>query len=155
MAWSWKFSVQGVPTIKMRLKARTIVTKIKLRSKILKVNRHSVSDLRWKRLFIRAQTNLCQQLPPAYKEKFADFHKLIEIKIVENSIGPDIINMDEVPLMFDLLLTRTVVICNSENNWPWENAFTCVLSCTASKKLLPMVIFKWMTMPKRKIPKRC
>ena len=63
--------------------------------------------MRRKNLFIRARTTLCQ-LPADYQEKVENFHKFVETKIQGNSIGPDDINMDEVPLTFDLPLTRTV-----------------------------------------------
>lgn len=57
--------------------------------------------------------------------------------------------MDEVPLTFDLPLTWTVNKKGHE-----RTHFTCVLSCAASElKLPPMVIFKWLTMPKEKFPK--
>ncbi|TWW74173.1 hypothetical protein D4764_14G0001740 [Takifugu flavidus] len=46
---------------------------------------------------------------PDYQEKIKNFHKFVETKIQEHSIGPDdIINMDEAPLTFALPLTRTV-----------------------------------------------
>ena len=52
---------------------------------------------------------MCQQLPPDFKEKITNFSEFTQRKIAENSIGPDdIINMDEVPLTFDLPLNRTV-----------------------------------------------
>lgn len=113
-----------------------------------------------KNLSIRARTTLCQQLPPDYQEKVENFHKFVEKKIQENSIGPDdIINMDEVPLTFDLPLTRTVnktgassVLLKTTGHE--RTHFTCVLACTASgQKLPPMVIFKRITMPKEQLPK--
>lgn len=56
-----------------------------------------------------AHGQLCQQLPPNYKEKVTNFRKFTQTKIAEDSIGPDdIINTDEVPSTFDLPLTRTV-----------------------------------------------
>ena len=65
--------------------------------------------MRRKGLSIRVRTNLCQQLPPDYEENVSNFRKFTDAKIEEHSIGPhDIINMDEVPLTFDLPLTRTV-----------------------------------------------
>ncbi|GAA6100834.1 uncharacterized protein LOC120489360 isoform X1 [Tachysurus ichikawai] len=65
--------------------------------------------IRRKGLSIRVRTSLCQQLPPEYEEKVSNLCKFIDAKIEEHSIGPhDIINMDEVPLTFDLPLTRTV-----------------------------------------------
>ena len=66
--------------------------------------------MRRKGLSIRARTTVCQQLPPDYKEKITNFGEFTQRKIEEYSIGPDqIINMDEVPLTFDLPLTRTVI----------------------------------------------
>ena len=48
-------------------------------------------------------------VPPDYKEKVTNFRKFTQSRIAEDSIGPDdIITMDEVPLTFDLPLTRTV-----------------------------------------------
>ncbi len=103
---------------------------------------------------------LCQQLPPDYEEKVTNFLKFTQTKIAENSIGPDdIINIDEVPLTFDLPLTRTVnkkgeSSVTLKTTGHERTHFTCVLSCTASgQKLPPMVIFKRMTMPKEKLPK--
>lgn len=98
----------GVSTVQIRLKAKAIATEMK------------IEDFRggpsWyfrfmkrKGLSVRARTTLCQQLPPDYEEKLANFHTFTQTKIAENSIGPDDkINMDEVPLTFDLPLTRTV-----------------------------------------------
>ena len=109
---------------------------------------------------VRTQTTLCQQLPPDHEEKVAIFHKYIQTKIAENSIGPDdIINMDEVPLTFDLPLTRTVnkkgeASVTLKTTGHERTHFTCVLGCTASGlKLPPMVIFKRITMPKENLPK--
>ena len=52
---------------------------------------------------------VCQQVPPDYQEKITNFGEFTKRKRVEYSIGPDqIINMDEVPLTFDLPLTKTV-----------------------------------------------
>lgn len=46
--------------------------------------------------------------PHDYEEQVANFHRFVQTKTAENSIGPDnIINMDEVRLTFDLPLTRT------------------------------------------------
>ena len=66
--------------------------------------------------------------------------------------------MDEVPLTFDLPLTRTVnkkgeSSITLRTTGHERTNFTCVLGCTASGlKLPPMVIFKRITMPKEKIP---
>lgn len=84
---------------------------------------------------------VCKQLPPDYY-------------IPSESI----INMDEVPLTFDLPLTRTVnkqgeSTITVRTTGHERTNFTCVLGCTASGfKLSPMVIFKRMTMPREEIP---
>lgn len=116
--------------------------------------------MRSKNLSIRARTTLCQQLPPDYQEKVENFHKFVETKIQENSIGPDnIINMDDAPLMFDLPLTKTVNKTDASSvslktighN---KTYFTCILACTASgQKPPPMVIFKLITIPKEQFLK--
>lgn len=67
--------------------------------------------------------------------------------------------MDEVPLTFDLPLTRTVnrkgeSSVTLKTTGHEKTHFTCVLSCTASgEKLPPMVIFKRTTVPKEKFPR--
>lgn len=116
--------------------------------------------MRRKGLSIRARMTLCRQLPPDYEEKVTNFHKFTQTKISENSIEPDdIINMDEVPLTFDLPLVRTVnkkgdssvtlkTTCHERTH------FTCALSFTISRqKLPPMLIFKRRSVPKENLPK--
>ncbi|KAF4795049.1 hypothetical protein TURU_096745 [Turdus rufiventris] len=50
-----------------------------------------------------------QQLPADYEEKLASFRSYCKSRISEKNIQPDhIINMDEVPLTFDMPLNRTV-----------------------------------------------
>lgn len=62
--------------------------------------------MKQKGLSIKAWMAVCQQLPPDYKEKITNFREFTQRQIAEYSIGPDeIINMDEVPLTFDLPLT--------------------------------------------------
>ena len=136
--------------MQIRLKAKTIATAMKF------------EDFRggpsWclrfmirKGLSLRVWTSLCQPFPPDYEEKVSNFRKFTDAKIGEHSIGPhDVINMNEVPLTFDLPLTRTVNR-KGESAVTLKTHFTCVLSCTASgEKLPPMLIFKRMTMPKEK-----
>lgn len=97
--------------------------------------------------------------PPDYKEKVANFQQFIETMIAENAIGPDnIINMDEVPLTFDLPLTRTVDKTGApsigHNHQTRENTFhLCIGLHRIWKKLPPMVIFKRKTMPKEQLLK--
>ena len=149
---------RGVSTVQIRLKAKTIAREMNIED--FKAGPSwCFRFMRRKNLSIRARTTLCQQLPPDYQEKVENFHKFVETKIQENSIGPDdIINMDEVPLTFDLPLTRTVNKTGASSvmlktTGHERTHFTCVLACTASgQKLPPMVIFKRITMPKEQLP---
>ena len=82
-------------------------------------------------------------------------------KMSENLIGEEhIINMDEVPLTFDMPLTRTVnkteqSTINLKTTGHEKTSFTVVLSCTVSGKKLPlMVIFKRITMLKEEITQK-
>ena len=110
-------------------------------------------------LSVRAKTTLCQQVPDDLTEKLQLFRNFVAEQISENLIGPDfIVNMDEVPLSFDMPLTRTINT-KGESSVPIKTTgheksnFTVVMSCTASGiKLPPMVIFKRKTMPKDKFP---
>ncbi|XP_005751641.1 uncharacterized protein LOC102209438 [Pundamilia nyererei] len=150
---------RGVSTVQIRLKAKTIAREMNIKD-FKGGPSWCFRFMKRKNLSIRAQTTPCQQLPPDYQEKVENFHKFVEKKIQENSIGPDdIINMDEVPLTFALPLTRTVnktgassVLLKTTGHE--RTHFTCVLACTASgQKLPPMVIFKRITMPKEQLPK--
>uniref|UniRef100_A0A8C8E488 HTH CENPB-type domain-containing protein n=1 Tax=Oryzias sinensis TaxID=183150 RepID=A0A8C8E488_9TELE len=150
---------RGVSTVQIRLKAKAIASEMKIED-FKGGPSWCYRFMKRKSLSVRARTTLCQQLPPDYEEKLALFRTFTQTKIAENSIGPDeIINMDEVPLTFDLPLTRTVnkkgdssVILKTSGHE--RTHFTCVLSCAASGlKLPPMIIFKRLTMPKEKFPK--
>ncbi|KAK9523800.1 hypothetical protein VZT92_017691 [Zoarces viviparus] len=151
--------VRGVSTVQIRLKAKEVAAE------------KNIGDFRggpsWcfrfmqrKGLSIRTRTTACQQLHPDFKEKITNFSEFTRRNITEHSIAPaDIINMDEVPLTFDLPLTRTVnkkgeSSITLKTTGHERTHFTCVLGCTASgQKLQPMVIFKGLTMPKEKFPK--
>ena len=105
--------------------------------------------MRRKGLYTRARTTVCQQLPPDYKENITNYGEFTQRKIEEYSIGTDqIINTDEVPLTFDLPLTRTVnkkgeSSITLRTTGHKRTNFTCVLGCTASGvKLPPMAIFE-------------
>ncbi|XP_039542041.1 uncharacterized protein LOC120489360 isoform X2 [Pimephales promelas] len=149
---------RGVSTVQIRLKAKRIATAMKLED-FSGGPSWCLRFMRRKGLSIRVRTSLCQQLPPDYEEKVSNFHKFTDAKIAAHSIGlHNIINMDEVPLTFDLPLTRTVnrkgeSSVTLKTNGHEKTHFTCVLSCTASgEKLPPMVIFKRTTMPKENFP---
>lgn len=145
---------RGVSTVQIRLKAKTSATEKKIPN-FKGGPSWCLRFMKRKGLSVRTRTTLCQQLPPDYEEQVANFHKFIQKKIEENSIGPDDIkNMDEVPLTFDLPLTRTVnkkgeASVTLKTTGHERTNFTCVLGCTESGlKLPPMVIFKRITLPK-------
>ncbi|KAJ4945416.1 hypothetical protein JOQ06_023101 [Pogonophryne albipinna] len=149
---------RGVSTVQIRLKAKTVATEMKSEN-FRGGPSWCFRFMRRKGLSIRARTTGCQQLPPDYQEKLTNFGEFTQRKMEEYSIGPDqIINMDEVPLTFDLPLTRTVnkkgeSSITLRTTGHERTNFTCVLGCTASGlKLPPMAIFKRITMPKEKIP---
>lgn len=98
-------------------------------------------------LSIRTQTSVSQQLPEDYQEKLATFRAYCKNKITEKKIQPEhIINMDEVPLTFDIPVNRTV-------DKTGARTVNVVLACQANgQKLPPMVIFKRKTLPKENFP---
>jgi hypothetical protein len=105
--------------------------------------------MRRKQLSIRARTTVCQNLPAVFEEKLSTFRKYCQDKVNDYSIHPDhVINMDEVPLTFDLPMNRTVEKTGSstisiKTTGHKKASFTCVLACTASGiHLPPMFIFK-------------
>lgn len=76
---------RGVSTVQIRLKAKTIASKMCIED-FKGGPSWCFRFMRRKSLSIRARTTVCQQLPPDYEEKVANFHKFIETKIAENSI---------------------------------------------------------------------
>ena len=115
--------------------------------------------MRRRNLSIRTRTTVSQLLPKDYQEKLATFRAYCKNKITEKKIHPEhIINMDEVPLTFDIPVNRTVekrgtstVSIRTTGNE--KSSFTVVLACHANgQKLPPMVIFKRKTLPKENFP---
>ncbi|KAF4797635.1 hypothetical protein TURU_071791 [Turdus rufiventris] len=88
-----------------------------------------------------------QRLPADYEEKVATFRSYCKSKIAENNIeAKHIINMDEVPLTFDMLLIRTVEktrtptvpVCTTGNK---KSSFTVVLGVSSDGQIVsPMWI---------------
>ena len=115
--------------------------------------------MRRRNLSIRTRTTVSQLLPKDYQEKLATFRAYCKNKITEKKIHPEhIINMDEVPLTFDIPVNRTVekrgtstVSIRTTGNE--KSSFTVVRACHANgQKLPPMVIFKRKTLPKENFP---
>ena len=151
---------RGVSTTQIRLKAATLAREMGEMEDFQGGPSWRLRFMRRKGLSVRARTTLCQQLPSDHEEKLANFRDYISDRIKEHCVSEDsIINMDEVPLTFDMPLTKTVnekgdSSINIKTTGHKKTHFTCVLACTASgEKLPPMVIFKRITMPKDKLPK--
>lgn len=112
-----------------------------------------------KSLSIRQRTTLAQQLPADHQEKIESFRAFVIDQLKKYNINSDcIINMDEVPLTFDIPMNRTVDVQGSSSvtirtTGHEKSSFTVVLACTASgKKLPPLIIFKRKTPVKEKLP---
>ncbi|KAF4805031.1 pogo transposable element with KRAB domain-like protein [Turdus rufiventris] len=113
---------------------------------------------RWQ-LSICTRMTVSQQLPADYEEKLATFRSYCKSKISEKSIQADhIINMDEVPLTFDMPLNQTVDRTGTSTvsiltTGKEKTSFTVVLCVLSNgQKLPPMVIFKRKTFPKETFP---
>ena len=115
--------------------------------------------MRRRNLSIRTRTTVSQLLPKDYQEKLATFRAYCKNKITEKKIHPEhIINMDEIPLTFDIPVNRTVEkrgtsTVSIRTTGKEKSSFTVVLACHANgQKLPPMVIFKRKTLPKEHFP---
>ncbi|KAF4804982.1 pogo transposable element with KRAB domain-like protein [Turdus rufiventris] len=113
-----------------------------------------------RQLSVHTKTTVSQQLPADYEEKLVTFLSYCKSKISEKNIQPHcIINMDEVPLTFDMPLTRTMQQTRTsmvpiKNTGSKKTLFTVVLGILSNgQKLRPMVIFKRKVLPKDKFPK--
>ena len=102
-----------------------------------------------KNLAMRQRTTMDQKLPDNYEEKMKNFHTFVSNQIAKQGIRNDsIINMDKVPLTFNIPMNKTVeekgksaVTVNT--TFHKKASFTVFLSCTASgQKVPPMGIFK-------------
>ena len=143
---------RGVSTTQIRLKAQSMATEDGIDS-FQGSPSWCLRFMRRKGLSVRARTTVSQQLPGDAAEKVDRFLAFIRAQDTE---ADHIINMDEVPLTFDLPLTHTVDRISTvsiKTTGHEETHFTVVLACTASgQKLPPMVIFKRKTIPKETFP---
>ena len=110
-------------------------------------------------LSIRARTTVCQKLPPNFQAQIDSFRAFIEEQVNTHNVLPDhIVNMDEVPLTFDIPMNRSVEEKGQKSvsivtTGHERSHFTVVLACCGDgSKLPPMVIFKRKTMPKTEFP---
>ena len=99
---------RGISTTQIRLQAIEIAKKQKI-TEFVGSQSWCMRFLKRKGLSVRAKTTMCQQLPEDHVVKMASFRNYTAEIIAEHAIGvSNIINMDEVPLTFDIPLNRTV-----------------------------------------------
>ena len=128
---------RGVSTTQLRIKAKEMATTRGI-TDFSGSQSWCCRFLKRKGLSIRARTTMSQQLPADFEEKMAAFRLFTEEQIREHGIAPfNIVNMDEVPLTFDLPLQRTVATVgestvNLRTTGNEKTHFTCVLACTAT-----------------------
>lgn len=149
---------RGMSTVQVRLKAIDIAKELNIdefKGGASWCYRFMVRN----KLSMRSRTTMCQKLPADHIEKIQNFREFVALQIQENTIIADsIVNMDEVPLTFDIPMGRTVNQIGERSisirtTGHEKSHFTVVLGCCASgKKLPPMLIFKRKTMPREKFP---
>lgn len=111
-------------------------------------------------LVLREKTKISQSLPVDLDTKLISFQKyIIDLRKQKNYLMSHIGNMDETPVMFDMIGNKTIDVkgvktVNVKTTGHEKSHFTVVLSCLADgTKLKPMIIFKRKTMPKGNFPR--
>uniref|UniRef100_A0A3P8W7B6 HTH CENPB-type domain-containing protein n=2 Tax=Cynoglossus semilaevis TaxID=244447 RepID=A0A3P8W7B6_CYNSE len=106
-----------------------------------------------------APTTMFQNLPPDFQVQFDSFRVFVKEQVTAHHVLPDhIINMDEVPITFDIPIKQSVAE-KGQTGVTTVTAglekfhFTVVLGCCGDgSKLPPMVIFKRKTVLKTRFP---
>lgn len=149
---------RGVSTIQIRLKAQATAKELGI-EEFQGGPSWCFRFMKRKNLSLRIRTSISQELPDGFVEKFEAFQDFVKEQIATHNITSDhIINMDEVPLTFDIPMTRTVESSGTrtvsiKTTGHEKTHFTVILSCTASgEKLPPMVVFKLKNQPREKLP---
>ena len=149
---------RSVSTVAVRIRAKAIANELHIQEFQAGVS-WCFRFMKRRQLSIRTRTTVCQQLPADYKEQLAGFRSYCKRKISEENIQRHcIVNMDEVPLTFDMPLMRTVEHTGTQTvpirtTGNEKTSFTVVLGVSSNgQKLRPMVIFKRKTLPTDKFP---
>ena len=99
-------------------------------------------------LVLRAKTSMAQELPKDLEAKISEFRRQVRY-IRENGDFPFelIANMDETPVYFDMVPSKTVDVKGKKRTTKSEKCrLTAALSCTSTGAMLPpMLIFKGTT----------
>ncbi|KAL1448367.1 hypothetical protein MTO96_044086 [Rhipicephalus appendiculatus] len=99
---------RGLSTVQLRLKARTWVQEMGVVG-FAGGPSWCFRFMRRNCLSIRARTTLCQKLPEDFAENLEKFKAFVKKQMDESEILEDhIVNMDEIPLTFDIPMGRTV-----------------------------------------------
>lgn len=112
LKWALEQRAQGraLSTVQLRLKARTLASEIGA-ADFVGGPSWCYRFMQRKALSIRARTTMSQQLPDDFGEKVEKFHEFVKKEVEKNNIiDSHIVNMDEVPLTFDIPMSK----CRSE-----------------------------------------
>lgn len=148
----------GLSTIQVRLKGQALAKEMEIED-FCGGPIWCFRFMRRNQLSIRTRTTMCQKLPSDFQEKLDSFRNYVQKAIGDNNISLEyIVNMDEVPLTFDIPINRCVdekgvKSVNIRTTGHEKSSFTVVLACCANGyKLPPMIIFKRKTKPKGIFP---
>lgn len=152
-------SCRGVSTVQIRMKAKEVAEKNGI-ADFQGGPSWALRFMRRKHLSLRTRTTVAQKLPADHEEQVTSFREFVSRKSQEFNFDADhVLNMDEVPLTFDIPMNRTVdnkgnKTVTIRTTGHEKTHFTVVLACAASGyKLPPMIIFKRKTQPKEKFPR--
>ena len=99
---------RGVSTLQIQLKARQIAKELQL-DNFQGGPSWCARFLKRKNLSLRQRTTMAQQLPADHQERVDDFRDFVLSSIEEYNVSTaHLVNMDEVPLTFDIPMSRTV-----------------------------------------------
>ena len=105
--------------------------------------------MRRHQLSLRCRTSMSQKLPADLEDKVSSFTKFVRELRIEDDFEDDfIVNMDETPVFFDIVPSKTVNQMGSKSvivrtSGSDKRHITVMLAITASGKVLPtMIIFK-------------
>ena len=117
----------AVSTVAIETKARLLAHGMKIEDFNGRSYNWVYKVMRQNNLSIRAWTSVGQRLLEDWETKLEDFRTFVHKEITDHSLPPnDVINMDEVPMVFDIPPTRSVAEVGVKtksycNNWPRKN----------------------------------
>lgn len=99
---------RALNTVQLRLKAKAMAEEMKIEDFQGTVS-WCFRFMKRKNLAIRQRTTLSQTLPDDHREKMAAFQAFVADQTKQFNLGSDqIVNIDEVPLTFDIPMNRTI-----------------------------------------------